>query len=106
MSQLKIYEPAGSLQVIAGEEYNHTNLPLGCTVVELQMGERLTDANGNKTPLRGVRMTITHNITPATNPKPEIPFIWIEGTQIGFNKDYTYTFHNNGIVGYGKEITP
>ena len=105
MAQTKIYEPAGALEVVANESYNYTNVPTGCNVVELQLGERLTDSKGEKTPLRGVRVTIANNLTPGANPKPNIPFIWLEGTTIAFNTNYTYTFQNNGIVGYGKDET-
>lgn len=104
MAQVTMYEPAGALEVEANESYNYTNIPVGCNIVELLMGERLTDSKGSKTPLRGVRMTITNNLTPGTNPKPNIPFIWIEGTTLKFSQNYTYKFQNNGIVGYGKEV--
>ena len=104
MAQSKIYEPAGALEVEANKSYDYTNIPVGCTIVELQMGERLYDSKNDKTPLRGVRMTITNNLTEGANPKPNIPFIWLEGTMLKFNQNYTYKFQNNGIVGYGKEI--
>lgn len=104
MAQEKIYEPAGALEVEVNETYDYTNIPSGCDIVELLMGERITDFKNAKTPLRGVRMTIINNLTPGANPKSNIPFIWIEGTILKFNQNYSYKFHSNGIVGYGKEV--
>ena len=104
MAQNTVYEPAGSLEVIAGETYNATNIPAVTTVVQLNMGERLLGKNGGKTPLRGVFVTIINNLTQPTNPKPNIPFLWLEGTIIAFDADYSYKFHNNGRVGYGRPV--
>ena len=105
MAQAVIYEPAGALEVEANKDYNHTNIPSSCNIVELLMGERLTNSKNEKTPLRGIRVSITNNLTPGTNQKANIPFVWIEGTKLKFNQNYTYKFQSNGIVGYGIEVT-
>lgn len=104
MAKTKIYEPAGALEVIAGTTYDYTNIPAGCTIVELLYAERLTDLKGEEIGQRGVRVTINNNLAPGANPKSNVPFLWIMGTIIAFNQDYTYRFHNDGIVGYGIEV--
>lgn len=104
MAQDTVYQPAGSLEVKAGESYNSTNIPTETTVVQLNMGVQIKDAEGRNTPLRGVRVTIQNNLPLPLDPKSNIPFIWLEGTIIAFSADYTYTFIDNGTVGYGKPI--
>ena len=103
--QINIYKPMGSLEVIPDTTYDHTNITSAANVVRLSVGSRITDKDGNNTPIRGVRMVITNNEVAATNPVPNVPFIWYEGDFLYFDPDYTYKFIDYGIVAYGMEIT-
>ena len=103
--QINIYKPMGSLEVFPDTTYDHRNITSAANVVRLSMGSRITDKEGNNTPIRGVRMVITNNETPAANPVPNVPFIWYEGDFLYFDPDYTYKFIDYGIVAYGMEVT-
>ena len=103
--QLNVYQPMGSLEVLPDASYTASNITSAANVVRLLRGVRITDENGNNTPARGVRMVITNNEAAATNPVPNVPFIWYEGDFLYFDPDYTYKFIDYGIVGYGAEVT-
>ena len=103
--QLNVYKPMGALEVFPDTSYTASNITSAANVVRLLMGSRITDKNGNNTPIRGVRMVITNNETEAINPVPNVPFIWYEGDFLYFDSDYTYKFIDYGIIGYGEEVT-
>lgn len=102
--QINVFKPMGSLEVFPDETYNNTNITSAANVVRLSLGSRIKDNDGKDTPIRGVRMRITNNETVATNPVPNVPFIWYEGEFLYFDPDYTYTFLNYGVVAYGLEV--
>ena len=102
--QLNVYQPMGSLEVSPDTSYTASNITSAANVVRLLRGVRITDENGNNTPIRGVRMVITNNEAAATSPVPNVPFIWYEGDFLYFDPDYTYKFIDYGIVGYGIEV--
>ena len=104
MAQELFYKPVGSIQLKANDSYTSANIPAVCDTVVLAMGVRLTDHTGLTTPLRGIRIVIEHNETPATSPKPNVPYIWIEGDELVFDTDYTYTPLESGIVAYGIKV--
>lgn len=107
MAQTKYYKPYGALEVKANEEYTVANIPSTANIVELLRGVRIQDEKGEKTRLWGVKLSINPiGISPAINPLPNIPFIWVEGTFLIFDPNFTYTFLDSGVVGYGAEVTP
>ena len=103
--QLNVYQPMGSLEVLPDTSYTASNITSAANVVRLLVGSRITDKNGNNTPIRGVRMVITNNEVAATTPIPNVPFIWKEDEFLYFAAGYSYKFLDKGIVGYGKEVT-
>lgn len=103
--QINIYKPMGSLEVFPDTTYDHRNITSAADIVRLSMGSRITDKDGNNTPIRGVRMVITNNEVAAAIPVPNVPFIWYEGDFLYFDADYTYKFIDYGIVAYGVEGT-
>ena len=103
--QLNVYQPMGSLEVLPDTSYTASNITSAANVVRLLRGVRITDENGNNTPIRGVRMVITNNEAAATTPIPNVPFIWKEDEFLYFAAGYSYKFLDKGIVGYGKEVT-
>ena len=103
--QLNVYKPMGSLEVSPDTSYTAANITSAANVVRLLRGVRITDENGNNTPIRGVRMVITNNEAAATTPIPNVPFIWKEDEFLYFSASYSYKFLDKGIVGYGKEVT-
>lgn len=104
MAQFTILQGMGALEVFPDTEYTSANVPASATAVHCQRGVRITDEDGNNTPLRGLRMTITHNAVAATSPLPNVPYIWLEGTEMRFASGYTYKFHDRGIVGFGISV--
>lgn len=103
--QLNVYQPMGAIEVLRDASYTASNITSAANLVRLLRGVRITDENGNNTPIRGVRIVITNNETAAINPVPNVPFIWHEGDFLYFDPDYTYKFIDYGIIGYGKEVT-
>lgn len=104
MAQNKIYQPYDAFEVKKGEFFTSANIPNGANVLELLLGVRIMDENNNPTPLRGARVKITPTgITPAANPKPSIPFIWLEGEIIVINPSFTYEFLDTARLGVGIE---
>ena len=104
MAQELFYKPVGSMQLKANDSYTKSNIPAVCDTVVLSMGVRLTDYTGLTTPMRGIRIIIEHNEAAATSPKPNVPYIWIEGSELVFDADYTYTPLESGIVAYGIKV--
>jgi len=105
MAQAEYYKPVGALQLKENDTYSKHNIPSACNTVVLVLGVRITDNLGVSTPLRGIRIMITHNETPATSPRPNVPYIWYEGSELVFDADYTYTPLDTGIVAYGIKVT-
>ena len=101
MSIVRAYKPTNSMPLKVGDTYTAANVPTGTDVVVLQMGVRLLDPNGTLTPLRGIRITIVDDVTPASSPKPKVPYIWLEGEELLFDANFTYTPLDMGVVGYG-----
>ena len=104
MAQDTFYKPINSMAIKANTTYTASNIPSVADVVVLQIGVRLTDQTGEKTPLRGIRMTITDNESLASSPKGKVPFIWIEGESLLFDSAYSYTPLDNGVVAYGMRV--
>lgn len=102
--QLNVYKPMGAVEVLPDTSYAASNITSAANVVRLLRGVRITDENGNNTPIRGVRMVITNNEAAAINPVPNVPFIWKEDEFLYFAAGYSYKFLDKGIVGYGKEV--
>lgn len=101
MAQDTIYKPFGAVEVFPDTSYTAANIPASANLIVLLRGVRIYDEAGATTPLRGVKVTITNNVTAATTPIPNVPFIWIEGDELRFDAAFSYKFHDHGIVGYG-----
>lgn len=106
MSQQLFYKPVNSLELVVGDTYTTANIPSVVDTVVLSMGVRLSDNKGELTPLRGVRMQIVDNETLPANPKPKVPYVWTEGTELVFDPDYSYVPLDWGIVAYGLRLVP
>lgn len=105
MANVIEYVPYGGVKVKKGSTYSSSDLPTGVSVVKLCIGERIVDARGELTPLRGVWVTIENNgLTPPAVPLPNSAFIWKEGDIIKFITGATYTFQTDGVVSYGNEV--
>lgn len=103
--QLNIYKPMGALEVYPDETYTALNITSAANTVKLLRGVQILDEKGEETRLRGIKMVITNNEVAATNPVPNVPFIWYEGDFLYFDPNYSYKFLDYGIVGYGAEVT-
>lgn len=102
MAQSVAYTPFGGLQVKADSSYTKDNVPATTNVVVLTRGVRIYDEAGNKTPLRGVRVLIeVTGLTAAVNPLDNVPQVWLEGEELTFHTNGTYTFFDDGLVMYG-----
>ena len=105
MSQNFLFTPYGGMQVKKDTSYTKDNISADADIVVLTRGVRITDELGNKTKLRGIKMSVSNSvITAPVAPLPNIPIIWLEGNAFAFDADSTYTFFDDGIVAYGKRI--
>lgn len=104
MAQFTILQGMGALEVFPDSDYTSANVPASATAVHCQRGVRIIDEEGNNTPLRGLRVIITHNAIAATSPLPNVPYIWLEGAELRFATGYTYKFLDRGIIGYGISV--
>lgn len=104
MAQVTILKPIGALEVFPDTSYTAANIPAAADAVVCSRGVRITDENGDNTPLRGLRMSITYTGVAAVAPLPSVPYIWIEGTELRFDAAWTYKFHDRGIVGFGVSV--
>lgn len=92
------FQPIDSIEMIKGRTYDATMLPEVANILRLTKGVLLESGSAS---VRGIRMSIKHNETSATNPQPSVPMIWAIGAEIVFNPDYVYTAHDDGVVTYG-----
>lgn len=95
------YVPMGAMKAEANETYTTENISSAADTVVLVRGVRIVDENGKETPIRGARVNITNTETDATVPVPNVPFIWVEGFEMGFKAGYTYSFLDSCIIGFG-----
>lgn len=106
MAQQLFYKPINSLELIVGDTYTASNIPSAANTVVLGMGVRLKDNTGELTPLRGIRMQIIDNVALPASPKPKVPYIWVEGTELVFDPAFSYVPLDWGIVAYGARLVP
>lgn len=102
---ISTFKCLGSYYFKKGDTLTSANLPAGTNILRLAQGVRITDETGVNTPLRGARVTITiTGITPAVNPLPLVPSVWVEGITTYFDTNHTFEFHEPCIVNFGIEV--
>lgn len=104
MAQVTILKPMGALEVFPDTSYTSANITVAADTVVCSRGVRITDENNANTPIRGLRVTITNDEIAAVTPLANVPYIWIEGTEMRFDTGYSYKFHDRGIIGYGLSV--
>lgn len=104
MAQTFFITPKGGLKLNTTYTYTLADVPTGQSIdtVTLTRGVRIADDQNNPTPLRGVRMKV--DVTGATYPQTNVPFIWQEGETITFLSGINYTFLDEGIVMFGTKV--
>ena len=95
----------GAIGMKAGDSLTIANLYNETNILRMARGVRITDEEGNNTPIRGARVTITcTGLTGNATPLPNVPAIWAEGITTYFDSTQTFTFQDPCIINFGEEV--
>ena len=106
MSQNILFTAHRTINVKKDTSYTKDNANAESTVVRIARGVKITDEDGNKTPIRGLRVKIeVSGLTAPVTPLPNVPAVWKEGDYQKFHANGTYTFYDDGIIEIGEYTT-
>jgi hypothetical protein len=121
MSEPQAFTSYGALQVKKSYSYTSSNLPTDVTIDVLRIaeapiiwrkylnqdGSQVIEKGlpkyirGNK---RGVYVLIVNANATYSEENPNVPILYLEGSEIVADTDNTYTFLEDCIVEYGKKV--
>ena len=106
MAQNILFVTHRTINVKEDTAYDKNNANNQSTAVKVARGVRIKDANGDKTPLRGLKVLVEiSTLTAPVTPLPNVPTIWYEGEVQKFHADGTYTFYDEGVIEIGEYVT-
>jgi len=97
-----VFTTYGAINVTKEYAYTADNVPAEATAFRIVRGVRILDSEGNKTPLRGLRVKVdVSGLTAPTTPVPNALTVFKEGEIAKLDANGTYTFYDEGVVEYG-----